>query len=78
MTKKFSSGGNCKLKDLNSKSMMSTSSFRRGSNKKNKKDITCKLIRGNVDARISKLKEGSYDAIILSLAGIQSLELDKR
>ena len=69
---------NCKLKDLNSKSMIGTSSFRREFQiKRLKKDITCKLIRGNVDTRISKLKEGSYDAIILSLAGIQSLELDK-
>ena len=58
--------------------MIGTSSFRREFQiKRIKKDITCKLIRGNVDTRISKLKEGSYDAIILSLAGIQSLELDK-
>ena len=69
---------NCKLKDLNEKSMIGTSSFRREFQiKRIKKDITCKLIRGNVDTRISKLNEGSYDAIILSLAGIQSLELDK-
>jgi len=69
---------NCKLKDLNEKSMIGTSSFRREFQiKRIKKDITCKLIGGNVDTRISKLNEGSYDAIILSLAGIQSLELDK-
>ena len=69
---------NYKLKDLIPKSMIGTSSFRREFQiKRIKKDITCKLIRGNVDTRISKLKEGSYDAIILSLAGIQSLELDK-
>src|SRR6056300_1301355 len=45
--------------------------------KRLKENISCKLIRGNVDTRIRKLKEGLYDAIILSLAGIQSLGLEK-
>ena len=35
------------------------------------------MIRGNVDTRLKKLKDGFYDAIILSLAGIKSLELEK-
>ena len=35
------------------------------------------LIRGNVDTRIKKLNDNLYDAIILSYAGIQSLNLDK-
>ena len=39
--------------------------------------MKCKLIRGNVDTRIKKLENGEYDAIILSYAGIKSLNLQK-
>ena len=56
---------------------MGTSSYRREFQiKKIRPDINCKLIRGNVDTRIKKLKEGQYDAIILSLAGIKYLKLE--
>ncbi len=66
-----------KLKDLNPRSIVGTSSFRREFQiKRLKKDILCKLIRGNVDTRLNKLKDGFYDAIILSLAGIKSLNLE--
>ena len=41
------------------------------------KNITCKNIRGNIDSRISKVKKGEYDGIILALAGIQTLKLEK-
>ena len=69
---------NNKLQDLKTESVIGTSSFRREFQiKRLKKDIVCKLIRGNVDTRLKKLKEGSYDAIILSMAGIKSLELEK-
>ena len=40
------------------------------------KNIICKNIRGNIDSRISKVKRGEYDGIILALAGIQTLKLD--
>ncbi len=67
-----------KLKDLKTKSVIGTSSFRREFQiKRLNNDILCKLIRGNVDTRLKKLKEGLYDAIILSLAGVKSLELEK-
>ena len=39
------------------------------------KNITCKHIRGNIDSRISKVKKGEYDGVILALAGIQTLNL---
>ena len=56
---------------------MGTSSYRREFQiKKIRPDINCKLIRGNVDTRLKKLKEGQYDAIILSLAGIKYLQLE--
>ena len=66
------------IKDLKSNSIVGTSSFRREFQlKKIREDLICKLIRGNVDTRIKKLNDNLYDAIILSYAGIQSLNLDK-
>ena len=66
------------IKDLASNSIVGTSSFRREFQlKKIRGDLNYKLIRGNVDTRIKKLNDNLYDAIILSYAGIQSLNLDK-
>ena len=66
------------LNDLAPNAIVGTSSFRREFQiKKIRKDVECKLIRGNVDTRIKKLNENLYDAIILSYAGINSLGLDK-
>ena len=66
-----------KIKELKSKATIGTSSYRREFQiKKIRSDINCKLIRGNVDTRIKKLKDGLYDAIILSYAGIKSLNID--
>ena len=65
-----------KLKELKSNSIIGTSSYRREFQIRNiRKDLKYKLIRGNVDTRIKKLNEGLYDAIILSYAGIKSLEM---
>ena len=67
-----------KLKELKPNAIIGTSSFRREFQIKNiRADLNCKLIRGNVDTRIKKLNEGSYDAIILSYAGIKSLNMIK-
>ena len=66
-----------KLKELKSNAIIGTSSLRREFQiKKIRSDLNCKLIRGNVDTRIQKLKDGLYDAIILSYAGIESLKLN--
>ena len=66
-----------KLSELKKNSIIGTSSFRREYQiKKIRSDLECKLIRGNVDTRIKKLKDGIYDAIILSYAGIKFLEFD--
>ena len=65
------------MNELDNDSIIGTSSFRREFQLKNmRKDLNCKLIRGNVDTRINKLKNGQYDAIILSSAGIDSLNLN--
>ena len=70
------SKGNKLLKNLETGSLIGTSSFRREFQiKKIREDLNCKLIRGNVDTRIKKLNENLYDAIILSYAGINSLGL---
>jgi len=67
-----------KLKELKPNAIIGTSSFRREFQIKNiRTDIKCKLIRGNVDTRIKKLNDGAYDAIILSYAGIKSLNMNK-
>ena len=72
------SKGNKHLKDLAPNSIIGTSSFRREFQiKKMRKDLECKLIRGNVDTRIKKLNENLYDAIILSYAGISALRLNQ-
>ena len=65
-----------KLKELKSKAIIGTSSYRREFQiKKIRPDLNCKLIRGNVDTRINKLNDDLYDAIILSYAGIKSLSI---
>ena len=65
------------LEELNLRSIIGTSSYRREFQiKKIRPDITCKLVRGNVDTRIRKLKQGMYDAIILSYAGLKYLNLE--
>ena len=66
-----------KLDELKKNSVVGTSSFRREFQlKRIRNDLNYELIRGNVDTRISKLKKGKYDAIILSSAGVNSLDLN--
>ena len=68
-----------KLKELELDSIIGTSSYRREFQiKKIRPDLNCKLIRGNIDTRIKKFKEGKYDAIILSYAGIKYLQLENQ
>ena len=71
------SKNNKKLKELDIKPIIGTSSYRREFQiKKIRPDVECKLIRGNVDTRIQKLKDGLYDAIVLSYAGIKYWQLE--
>ena len=65
------------FKDLDKNSIIGTSSFRREFQLKNlRNDLNYKIIRGNVDTRIKKLNDKIYDAIILSFAGINSLNFN--
>ena len=63
--------------DLKPQSKIGTSSFRRHAQLKLlRNDLEIVAMRGNIDTRITKLKNKEYDAIVLSLAGIQVLNLD--
>jgi len=65
--------------DLKPKSKIGTSSFRRHAQLKLlRNDLEIVSMRGNIDTRIKKLKNKEYDAIVLSLAGIQMLNLIKQ
>ena len=73
------SNGNKNLKNLEPGSIIGTSSFRREFQiQRIREDLKYKLIRGNVETRIKKLKDGLYDAIMLSYAGIDSLGLTEK
>ena len=62
--------------DLKPQSKIGTSSFRRHAQLKLlRNDLEIVTMRGNIDTRITKLKNKEYDAIVLSLAGIQMLNL---
>ena len=65
--------------NLKPQSKIGTSSFRRHAQLKLlRNDLEIVTIRGNIDTRIAKLKNKEYDAIVLSLAGIQMLNLIKQ
>lgn len=58
--------------------VVGTSSLRRRMQLlKERPDLVIKDLRGNVDTRIRKLKEGEFDAIILAAAGINRLGLSQ-
>ncbi len=59
-------------------SKVGTSSFRRKAQLNVlRNDINVVYMRGNIDTRINKLKKKEYDAIVLSLAGLKMLSLEK-
>tara|TARA_B100000029_G_scaffold508191_2_gene594485 strand:+ start:162 stop:1088 length:927 start_codon:yes stop_codon:yes gene_type:complete len=64
---------------LKSKSKVGTSSFRRKAQLNMlRNDINIIYMRGNIDTRIKKLENKEFDAIILSLAGLNMLNLEKK
>ncbi len=66
------------IETLPSNSIIGTSSIRRRSQiLKKRKDLNIKLLRGNVDTRIKKLRNHEYDAIILAYAGLVRLEKER-
>ncbi len=72
----FLSHSNKSFFELEPDSKIGTSSFRREAQLNLlRKDIKVVGMRGNIDTRINKLKNKNYDAIVLSLAAIQMLNL---
>ncbi len=66
------------LAELPHNAVIGTSSIRRAMQLKAfRDDLVITDLRGNVDTRIRKLKEGKYDAIILAYAGVKRLNLLK-
>lgn len=66
------------LADLPAGARMGTSSGRRASQLRVlRPDFVIEPIRGNVDTRLRKLKEGQFDAIVLAAAGLRRLDLAK-
>lgn len=63
---------------LEAASRVGTASLRRQCQlKAHRPDLAFKTLRGNVDTRLRKLKEGPYDGIVLALAGLRRLGLDR-
>jgi hydroxymethylbilane synthase len=68
---------NIKLKDLPKGAIIGTTSLRRRSQlSRFRDDLVIKELRGNIDTRLRKLKEGQYDAIFLAEAGLERLKWD--
>jgi hydroxymethylbilane synthase len=65
------------LRDLPAGAAIGTSSLRRTAQLRGMRhDLDVRSIRGNVDTRIRKAREGDYEAVVLAAAGVQRLGLE--
>jgi hydroxymethylbilane synthase len=63
-----------RLSDLPEGAVVGTSSLRRTAQlKKIRSDLRIENLRGNLDTRLRKLREGLYDAIVLAAAGLHRM-----
>ncbi len=70
------SNGNLKLKNLKKQAVVGTVSLRRQALLlRIRPDLRVVMIRGNVDTRLKKLDKKDVDALVLSLAGLNRLNL---
>ena len=70
---------NIAFKDLPKGARIGTSSLRRQAQLMHaRSDLVIHQLRGNVDTRIRKLREGQFDAIVLAAAGVKRLGLAER
>ncbi len=68
-----------RLSDLGEGAVVGTSSTRRTALvRRHYPNLAIKNIRGNVDTRLRKLREGEYDAILLAEAGLIRLDMSVR
>jgi hydroxymethylbilane synthase len=62
------------LDELPEQSIIGTSSLRRAAQiKRYRPDLITQDLRGNIDTRLRKLKEGKYDGILLAKAGLERM-----
>ena len=67
----------CRLDQLKPGARIGTSSLRRQAQLLHyRPDFTIEMLRGNLDTRLRKLREGQYDAIVLAAAGLRRLAWD--
>lgn len=67
------------LTELKKHARIGTDSIRRKMQLLHKRpDLQVESIRGNVETRLKKLDEGDYDGIVLAVAGLRRLGLEKR
>jgi hydroxymethylbilane synthase len=67
------------LSNLPKNALVGTSSLRRQAQLTAiRGDLSLVSLRGNIDTRIAKLDKGEFDAIILAVAGLKRLSLEKR
>ncbi len=65
-----------RFEDLPSGAVVGTSSLRRRAFlQAQRPDLRYEDVRGNVDTRLRKLREGQYDAIVLAMAGLNRLNV---
>lgn len=70
------SKGNIKFADLPENAVIGTSSLRRMKQLESlRNDINIKMIRGNINTRIKKIKK-EYDAVILAAAGLKRISME--
>lgn len=73
------SRGNKSFRDLPQGAKIGTSSLRRGSQlKAARPDLVIEWIRGNIDTRLRKLEEESFDAIVLATAGLRRMGWEEK
>jgi len=71
--------GGLSLEKLPSNAKLGTSSLRRKIQILQKRpDLQILELRGNIDTRLKKLKEGQFDAIVLAYAGLRRLSLESQ
>ena len=67
----------CRLDQLKPGASIGTSSLRRQAQLLHyRPDFTIEMLRGNLDTRLRKLREGQFDAIVLAAAGLRRLAWD--
>lgn len=68
--------GPLRLEELEEDAVVGTSSLRRGAQLRARRpDCRVRGLRGNVDTRVEKMRDGEYDAVVLAVAGLKRLGL---